>query len=88
MSSLGFNRNMKRIAGPGFMCNVRYDDYQVSKQKNNGKAPKLLTKGVRLPELFDVKEQELLVAISRNKENAGVAFKRYLWKRGSETDCN
>ena len=65
---MSFNRNMKRIAGPGFHVNVRYDDYQVSKQKNNGKAAGILQKGARLPELFDVKEQELLVAMDSSRQ--------------------
>lgn len=65
---MSFNRNMKRIAGPGFHVNVRYDDYQVSKQKNNGKAAAILQKGMRLPELFDVKEQELLVAMDSSRQ--------------------
>lgn len=65
---MSFNRNMKRIAGPGFHVNVRYDDYQVSKQKNNGKAAAILNKGMRLPELFDVKEQELLVSMDSSRQ--------------------
>lgn len=65
---MSFNRNMKRIAGPGFHVNVRYDDYQVSKQKNNGKAAAILQKGSRLPELYDVKEQELLVSMDSSRQ--------------------
>ena len=65
---MSFNRNMKRIAGPGFHVNVRYDDYQVSKQKNNGKAAEILNRGRRLPELFDVKEQELLVSMDSSRQ--------------------
>ena len=60
---MSFSRKSKRIAGPGFNINVRYDDNQVNKLKNNQTSAALISKGLRLKELWDVKEQELLVAM-------------------------
>lgn len=68
---MSYNRNLKRIAGPGFHINVRYDDHQMSKAKNVGSAggsAAVLSKGMRLPELWDVKEQELLVSMDSSKQ--------------------
>lgn len=68
---MSYNRNLKRIAGPGFHINVRYDDHQMSKAKNVGTAggaAAVLSKGMRLPELWDVKEQELLVSMDSSKQ--------------------
>ena len=64
---MSFARNQKRVAGPGFHVNVRYDDHQVSKMKQMTNVAPQLSKGARLAELYDVKEQELLVAVKGNK---------------------
>lgn len=64
---MSFARNQKRVAGPGFHVNVRYDDHQVSKMKQMTNVAPQLSKGARLAELYDVKEQELLVAMKGNK---------------------
>jgi len=64
---MSFARNQKRVAGPGFHVNVRYDDHQVSKMKQMTNVASVLSKGARLAELYDVKEQELLVAMRGNR---------------------
>jgi hypothetical protein len=64
---MSFARNQKRVAGPGFHVNVRYDDHQVSKMKQMTNVASQLSKGARLAELYDVKEQELLVAMRGNR---------------------
>ena len=64
---MSFSRKAKRVAGPGFNINVRYDDNQVNKLKNNQNSAALISKGLRLKELWDVKEQELLVAMDSTK---------------------
>jgi len=64
---MSFSRKSKRVAGPGFNINVRYDDNQVNKLKNNQTSAALISKGLRLKELWDVKEQELLVAMDSSK---------------------
>ena len=59
-----FNRRQNRVAGPGFYVNVRYDDIHVDYSKNAVQGEdvhKALVKGLREPELFDIKEQEILV---------------------------
>lgn len=62
---MSFRRNSKRIAGPGFHVNVRFCDMTVLKCKNNkAQTHRTLQRGLRLPEVFDVKEQELLVCLS------------------------
>ena len=63
---MSFNRNLKRVAGPTFVVNVRYDDHQMMRCKNNTNRNVLLAKGSRLDEVYDVKEQELLVALKAN----------------------
>lgn len=65
---MSFSRNLKRIAGPGFHINVRYDDSQISKQQNAREVHANLNKDVRLPEIWDVKEQELLVTMDSSKQ--------------------
>lgn len=65
-----FNRNQKRVAGPGFHVNVRYDDHQVSKMKQMNQVAPMLARGARLTELYDIKEQELLVTMSSEKSAA------------------
>ena len=89
---MSFRRNSKRIAGPGFHVNVRFCDMSVLRFKNN-KAPthRTLERGLRLPELFDVKEQELLVCM--NGKNACNYFDGYThcfsavnaWKLSDDT---
>lgn len=62
---MSFRRNSKRIAGPGFHVNVRFCDMTVLQCKNNkAETHRTLQRGLRLPEVFDVKEQELLVCMS------------------------
>lgn len=60
-----FNRRQNRVAGPGFYVNVRYDDIHVDYAKNSAAQDAQLhpelNKGLREPELFDIKEQEILV---------------------------
>lgn len=58
---MSFNRSQKRVAGPGFYINVRYDDYHTRRCKQTKNTPQVLNKGARIPEIFDIKEQELLV---------------------------
>lgn len=58
---MSFNRSQKRVAGPGFYINVRYDDYHTRRCKQTKHTPEVLNKGARVPEIFDIKEQELLV---------------------------
>jgi hypothetical protein len=68
---MSYSRNLKRIAGPGFHVNVRYDDHQMSKAKNAGAAggcAAVLSKGMRLPEIWDVKEQEILVTMDSSRQ--------------------
>lgn len=64
---MSFNRNLKRVAGPSFVVNVRYDDHQMMRCKNNTNVNPLLSKGRRLDEVYDVKEQEFLVALKAQK---------------------
>ena len=64
---MSFNRNLKRVAGPSFVVNVRYDDHHMMRCKNNTNINPLLQKGRRLNEVYDVKEQEFLVALKANK---------------------
>lgn len=58
---MSFDRRPKRIAGPGFHVNVRYDDETVSRMRTSQDAD---VKVGRVPndEVYDVKEMELLVA--------------------------
>lgn len=65
---MSFNRNLKRVAGPGFHINVRYDDAQIHKQQNATDANATINKGLRLKEIWDVKEQELLVTMDSSKQ--------------------
>lgn len=56
------NRRQNRIAGPGFHINLRYDDSHMARAMSatNNAHPKI-TMGTNQREVFDVKEQELLV---------------------------
>lgn len=58
---MSFERRPKRIAGPGFHVNVRYDDATVSQMRTSSSASSKL-KPARSDEVYDIKEMELLVA--------------------------
>ena len=66
--SFNFNRRPKRVAGPGFYINARYDDFNISKMR--GKLGVVSANSwvppARSAECYDVKEQELLVAMKEN----------------------
>jgi len=64
---MSFNRNLKRVAGPSFVVKVRYDDHQMMRCKNNTQVNSFLSKGRRLDEVYDIKEQEFLVALNKEK---------------------
>ena len=53
-----------RVAGPGFHCNVRYDQFTVAQMRGRGGVkpshPKLPAS--THSEIYDIKEQEILVA--------------------------
>ena len=61
------NRRPNRIAGPGFHINVRYDDSHMARAMSsaNSAHPKVQM-GTNQREVFDVKEQELLVTKKGN----------------------
>lgn len=62
-----FNRRQNRIAGPGFHCNVRFDDQTMARAHSQvNECHTLLKQGTTLKENFDVKEQELLVTMAKN----------------------
>lgn len=63
---MSFNRLPKRIAGPGFHVNVRYDDEVISRHRTNQTSAALVSRATS-DEVYDVKEMELLV---RKKESA------------------
>ena len=63
---MSFSRLPKRIAGPGFHVNVRYDDETVAKFRASTDASPLIGR-VPSAEVYDVKEMELLVY---NKQSA------------------
>ena len=61
---MNFNRRQNRIAGPGFHINVRYDDQTMALASSNaGSTAPELAMGKNRIENFDVKEQEILVAM-------------------------
>ena len=74
---MSFNRNQKRVAGPGFHVNVRYDDNQVARMRQQNKVAAFLAQGARLAELHDVKEQELLVTMDHEKGKSAHYFDGY-----------
>lgn len=57
---MSFERRPKRIAGPGFHVNVRYDDATVAQMRSNTTSNTKI-KTARSSEVYDVKEMELLV---------------------------
>ena len=66
--SFNFNRRPKRVAGPGFYINCRYDDFTTAKMRgkmgvSNGNS---FLPPARSAECYDVKEQELLVTMKDN----------------------
>jgi len=63
---MNFNRRPKRIAGPGFNINVKFDFKQMAESRTNGQAHKLFPID-RSDECYDIKEQELLVTRKENK---------------------
>ena len=71
-----YNRNFKRVAGPGFHVNVRYDDAHKRLSTTGGESVSVENRGfnkVHSPELFDVKEGELLLAKKRSHTRDGFA---------------
>lgn len=74
---MSFNRNQKRVAGPGFHVNVRYDDNQVARMRQQIKVAPFLAQGARLAEIHDVKEQELLVTLDHEKGKSAHYFDGY-----------
>lgn len=62
----GRNTTMRknRVAGPGFHCNVRYDQFTIAQMRGRGgmKTVNPLLPASTHAEIYDVKEQELLVA--------------------------
>lgn len=73
---MSFNRRSNRVAGPGFYVNVRYDDIHVNYSKNmhgGDLVPSILNQGIREAELFDIKEQEILVC-RRTDDNYSAAY--------------
>lgn len=61
---MNFNRRQNRIAGPGFHINIRYDDQTMALATSNaGSTAPELAMGKNRIENFDVKEQEILVAM-------------------------
>lgn len=63
---MSFNRLPKRIAGPGFHVNVRYDDDTIARHRTSTNSAAIVSKA-NSDEVYDVKEMELLV---KKKESA------------------
>jgi len=63
---MNFNRRPKRIAGPGFNINVKFDFKQMAESRTNSTPHKLFPIS-RSDECYDIKEQELLVTRKENK---------------------
>lgn len=57
---MSFNRRPKRIAGPGFHVNVRYDDQTVAEMRSGNTTNPKLSRSTS-DECYDIKEMELLV---------------------------
>lgn len=66
--SFNFNRRPKRVAGPGFYINCRYDDFTTAKMRGKmGVADSnVFLPPARSAECYDIKEQELLVTMKDN----------------------
>jgi hypothetical protein len=63
---MNFNRRPKRIAGPGFNINVKFDFKHMADSRNNRNVNNLFPVA-RSDECYDIKEQELLVTKRENK---------------------
>jgi len=59
-----FARRQKRVAGPGFHVNVKMDQFQIAtmRGRNGMTNQSSLLPSSSHPEIYDIKEQELLVA--------------------------
>lgn len=59
-----YQRRAKRVAGPGFHVNVKMDQFQIATMRGKngitGQSP--LIPSSSQPEMYDIKEQEILVA--------------------------
>lgn len=59
-----YQRRAKRVAGPGFHVNVKMDQFQIATMRGKngitGQSP--LIPSSSQPEIYDIKEQEILVA--------------------------
>lgn len=64
---MNFNRRPKRIAGPGFNINVKFDFKQMADSRNNTRPDTQFFPIARSDECYDIKEQELLVTRKENK---------------------
>ena len=69
-----FSRNFKRLAGPGFHVNVRYDDAHARLARTGSGGVDIQNRGfnkTHSAELLDVKEGELLLAYKRSHTRDG-----------------
>ena len=69
-----FPRNFKRLAGPGFHVNVRFDDAHIRLCRTGSGGADIKNRGfnkTHSSELFDVKEGELLLAKKRSHTRDG-----------------
>ena len=69
-------RNFKKLAGPGFHVNVRFDDAHMRLARNARGSLSLQNRGfdkVHSAELFDIKEGELLIAKKQSLTRDGYA---------------
>ncbi len=59
-----FNRRQKRVAGPGFHVNVKMDQFQIAtmRGRNGMTNQSSFLPSSSHPEMYDIKEQEILVA--------------------------
>ena len=59
-----FNRRQKRVAGPGFHVNVKMDQFQIAtmRGRNGMTNQSSLLPSSSHPEMYDIKEQEILVS--------------------------
>ena len=73
---MAYNRQFKKLAGPSFQVNVRFDDSHVRLCKTGGSAVAVNNRGfdkIHSPELFDVKEGEILLAKKQSHCRDGFA---------------
>jgi len=66
--AVNFQRRNKRIAGPGFHVNVKMDAMQIARMRGAGGRinNNTLIPASAQPEVYDVKEQELLVSLKNS----------------------